>query len=134
MSPVRAACAAARQRTAQAPILARARPQPTVCLILTTCANADDALRLGRSLVDARLAACASALPPMTSIYRWQGQVEQASEVQLVVKTTRACQAQAMAHIRTHHPYEVPEILVLPVNDGLPAYLAWVADNTLKDC
>ena len=107
--------------------------EPTVCLLLTTCADADTALRLGRSLVDARLAACASVLPPMTSIYRWQGVIEQASEVQLVAKTTTAAQAAAIEHIRTHHPYQVPEILAVPVSDGLPAYLAWVAENTSED-
>ena len=107
--------------------------ETSVCLLLTTCADADTAQRLARSLVQARLAACASVLPAMTSTYRWQGRIEHASEVQLVAKTTTAAQAAAIEHIRSHHPYELPEILAIPASAGLPAYLAWVAENTSED-
>lgn len=134
MSPVRAACAAARQRTARAPILARAMSDSTVCLLLTTCPDAATAQALADGLVSARLAACVSQLPGMISTYRWQGQIQRESEIQLIIKTSNARRAQAMDHIQTHHPYDVPEILALPVSDGLPAYLAWVAHNSAEDC
>lgn len=118
----------------RAPILARVMPHTPICLLLTTCPDADSAQRLSHSLVQHRLAACVSALPGMVSVYRWQGQVQQDSEVQLIIKTTADRRDAAMAHIHAHHPYDVPEILALPVSDGLPAYLAWVAEQTSEDC
>lgn len=108
--------------------------QTSICLLLTTCPDADSAQRLAHSLVNARLAACASCLPGVVSVYRWQGQVQQDSEVQLIIKTGAERRDAAMAHIHAHHPYEVPEILALPVSEGLPAYLAWVAAQTTEDC
>jgi periplasmic divalent cation tolerance protein len=109
-------------------------PDTAICLLLTTCPDADSAQTLARTLVEQRLAACASCLPGLVSTYRWQGQIQQDSEVQLIIKTSQDRRAAAMAHIHAHHPYDVPEILALPVSDGLPAYLAWVAEQTAEDC
>jgi periplasmic divalent cation tolerance protein len=106
----------------------------SVCLLLTTCPDAATAQALADGLVGARLAACVSQLPGMISTYRWQGQIQRETEIQLVIKTSNARRDEAMAHIQTHHPYAVPEILALAVSDGLPAYLAWVLQNTAEDC
>jgi len=102
----------------------------SVFLILSTCPDADTAQRLARTLVDERLAACASVLPGLVSTYRWQGRVEQATEVQLLAKTTAdRCEA-LMARLAGLHPYELPEILAVETAAGLPAYLDWVAAET----
>ena len=72
-------------------------------------------------------------LPPMQSLYRWQGQVEQAEEVQLLAKTTADRLEALSAAILQHHPYELPEILALSPNAGLPAYLDWIRAQTRED-
>jgi periplasmic divalent cation tolerance protein len=85
-----------------------------------------DAVALGRTLVEEGLAACVNVLPPMESVYRWQGSVHQDAERQLVIKT-RAERVDALyGRLETLHPYEVPEFLVLPVSAGSPSYLDWV--------
>jgi periplasmic divalent cation tolerance protein len=104
-----------------------------VFLILSTCPDADTAQRLARALVDERLAACVSVLPGIVSTYRWQGQVEQASEVQLLAKTPADRRDALMARLAELHPYELPEILAVEAATGLPAYLAWVAAETRAD-
>lgn len=101
-----------------------------ILLVLTTLPDADTAARIARQLVDARLAACVSVLAPCTSVYRWQGQTETATEVPLLIKTPRARYADLEAALRAAHPYELPEIVAVPVSEGLPAYLAWVAGET----
>jgi periplasmic divalent cation tolerance protein len=102
----------------------------TVLLVLTSCPDAQVAQRLRRQLVESRLAACVSQLPPVTSTYRWQGGIEEAAEVPLLIKTTRAAYPALEAALRQLHPYDLPEILALPVERGLSAYLDWVADET----
>ena len=102
-------------------------------LILTTMPAGDDAARtdeLAKTLVDERLAACVNVHAPMTSTYRWKGKVERDPERQLVIKTTRARVAALEARLRTLHPYELPEFIVLSVESGSDAYLRWVADET----
>jgi len=101
-----------------------------VLLVLTNLPDRDSALRLAQGLVDRRVAACANVLGGCTSVYRWNGQTEQADEVPLLVKTTGAGYAALEAAIREAHPYELPEIIAVPVTHGLPAYLAWVATET----
>lgn len=92
----------------------------------------DDAARaqaIATELVDARLAACVQVLGPMTSVYRWQGAVEHATEHLLLCKTT-VDQADALVDaLRQMHPYEVPEIVVLPIEGGLAPYLDWIEDS-----
>lgn len=95
-------------------------------LILTTCPDADLAAVLARTLVSERLAACVNILPPVTSIYRWRGNVETASEHLLVIKTRVADYADVERRIRELHSYELPEVIAVPIVDGLPPYLAWL--------
>ncbi|MCW5576536.1 MAG: divalent-cation tolerance protein CutA [Burkholderiales bacterium] len=99
-------------------------------LVFSTLPDAAAARRLAQLLVDRRLAACVSVLPPCASVYRWQGAVEEAAEVPLMIKTTAARYADLEAAIRAEHPYELPEIVAVPVQRGLPGYLDWVAAET----
>lgn len=103
---------------------------PEVLLVLTNCPDDDVAERIALALVENRLAACVNALPPVQSTYRWQGSVEQASEVPLLIKCTRERYAAVEEAIRQLHPYTVPEIIALPLAAGFAPYLRWVADET----
>lgn len=96
-------------------------------LVLTTVPADGDADTLARTLVTERLAACVNLLPPMTSLYRWEGAVEQAAERQLLIKTTTAGVDRLQARLEVLHPYDVPELLVLPVSGGGQRYLQWLA-------
>jgi periplasmic divalent cation tolerance protein len=95
-------------------------------IVLTTLDARTDAAAFARVLVDERLAACVNVLPPMTSIYRWKGAVEEDREQQLLIKTTSDRVAALEARFHELHPYEVPEFLVLAVSAGSPAYLEWL--------
>lgn len=101
-------------------------------LVLTTLPDADAARTLARVLVEGRLAACVSIGAPVESMYHWQGAIETVQEVPVTVKTRGERFAEVAAAIRSHHPYELPEILAVPVNDGLPAYLAWIDAETAR--
>ncbi len=100
-------------------------------IVLTTLPDADAAGKLARQLVEAGLAACVSVLAPCRSVYRWQDGIEQDEEVPLIIKTMPERYAALEAHIRAHHPYELPEIVALDVTRALPAYLDWVARSTV---
>lgn len=102
----------------------------TSLAVLTNCPDAETAEQIANALVTRRLAACVNLLPPCRSVYQWEGKVEQAVEVPLLIKTTEACYPALEAAIRELHPYQTPEIIALPVAHGLPAYLQWVADET----
>jgi periplasmic divalent cation tolerance protein len=95
-------------------------------LVLTTVPSAEAGERIARALVEARLAACVNVLPPMVSVYRWKGEVQRETEQQLVIKTARARLAALEEQLAQLHPYDLPELLVLNVEDGDPAYLSWV--------
>lgn len=97
---------------------------------LSTAPDTEQAARIGRALVEERLIACASLVPGLTSIYRWQGEVQQEGEVLLVMKTRRALVERLKARLPQLHPYEVPELIVTPVTEGLEAYCRWVRDET----
>lgn len=99
-------------------------------LVLTTLPDAYSAHALAGALVEARLAACVNILAPCRSVYRWQGKTENAEEVPVLIKTTAARYAALEAAIRARHPYELPEIIAVPIDRGLPAYLDWVAAET----
>lgn len=99
-------------------------------LVVTNCPDAAVAEDIARHVVEAGLAACVNILAPCRSIYRWQGAVETAEEVPLLAKTSRERYPALEAAIRDRHPYEVPEIIALPIEKGLPAYLEWVANET----
>lgn len=101
-----------------------------LAILLTTFPTDKDAAALGRTLVEERLAACVNLLPAMSSIYRWQGAVETSNERQLVIKTTVGRVEALQRRIAELHPYDVPEILVLPVLEASTAYAAWLRDST----
>ena len=102
-------------------------------MVFTNAPDEASAERIARHLVENHLAACVNALAPCRSVYRWQGAVEEAQEIPLLIKTTAARYPEVEAAIRALHPYELPEVLAVRVERGLPAYLAWVARETLSD-
>ena len=99
-------------------------------LVITNAPDRDAAMKLAAALVGERVAACVNVLAACTSVYRWKGAVEEAQEVPVLIKTNGARYSDLEAAIRRLHPYEVPEIIALRVVDGLPEYLAWVAEET----
>jgi periplasmic divalent cation tolerance protein len=101
-----------------------------VLLVLTNCPDAASAERIARALVENRLSACVNQLPAVSSTYRWRGAVESAVEVTLLVKCTRARYAAVEEAIRQLHPYELPEVVAVPVVAGFAPYLRWVDDET----
>jgi len=96
-------------------------------LVLTTLPDQARADMLAARLVGENLAACVNILAPCKSVYRWQGVVETAVEIPLLIKTTQARYPALEAALQAMHPYEVPELIALPVTHGLPAYLDWMA-------
>lgn len=100
-------------------------------LVMSSLPDQAAAQQLARTLVERRLAACVSVLAPCTSVYRWQGSVEKTAEVPVLIKTTAARYAELESALRALHPYELPEIIAVPVLRGLPAYLDWVAGETI---
>lgn len=102
----------------------------TALLVLTNLPDQSTARSLAQRLVEARLAACVNILAPCRSVYRWQGKVETADEVPLLIKTSAARLAELTAAIRASHPYELPEVVALDIAAGLPEYLAWVVGET----
>lgn len=101
-----------------------------VVVVLATAPNIGAASGLARTLIDERLAACVGILPGITSVFRWEGQTKTATENQLVIKTTAGRVDALISRLKALHPYDVPEILALPVAAGLPAYLQWVVAET----
>ena len=101
-----------------------------VLVVLCTCPDAPTAGRLAGELVERRLAACVNVLPEIRSIYRWHGAIQDDGEALMVVKTTGSAYAQLESWLAEHHPYDVPEILALPVARGSAAYLDWVMEET----
>jgi periplasmic divalent cation tolerance protein len=95
-------------------------------IVLTTTANLEEAARLGHALVEERLAACATLIPGVESIYRWQGKVETSSETMLLLKTGTTQLAALETRLHQLHSYETPEFLVLGIDAGSHAYLAWM--------
>lgn len=101
-----------------------------ILLVMTNMPDADSAQVLGRQIVEARVAACVSQLAPCVSTYEWRGSIETSIEVPLLIKTTRAAYPELEKLISLAHPYELPEIIAVPVEVGLPAYLAWINSET----
>ena len=99
-------------------------------LALTTAPDEDSATALARALVEERLAACVNRLPGWRSLYRWEGQVREETEVLLLVKTTRERLPALEARLGALHPYDVPELLAFDAVGGLGPYLAWVDQET----
>lgn len=101
-------------------------------LVLTNSVDVASAEKLARALVESGAAACVNLLPACRSIYRWQGAVETAAEIPLLIKTTRAAYPRVEEIVRAQHPYDVPELIALSITQGLPAYLEWLATETVK--
>ena len=99
-------------------------------IVLTTLPADTDASQFATALIEERLAACVSVMAEMQSFYRWENRIDQERERQILIKTTAAQVAQLWDRVRTLHPLEVPEFLVLPVVDGSDAYLNWVRAST----
>jgi periplasmic divalent cation tolerance protein len=99
-------------------------------VVLTNCPDEAVATRIAQTVVEQRLAACVNRLAPVHSTYRWQGAIESAVEVQLLIKTTRERYPALEETLRTLHPYSVPEIMALPVTLGFGPYLRWIDDET----
>jgi periplasmic divalent cation tolerance protein len=102
-------------------------------VVVSTVGKAEDAERIGRALVERRLAACVNVLPSVTSIYRWKGKLEKDEERLLVIKT-RADRFPALRQaLVSLHPYEVPEVIALPIADGHPPYLDWLDESVREE-
>jgi periplasmic divalent cation tolerance protein len=99
-------------------------------LVLTNLPDLPAAQKLADALIEQRVAACVNILAPCRSVYRWQGKVQHDEEQPMLIKTTEERYAALEAAIRAGHPYELPEIVALPIERGLPAYLDWVAAET----
>lgn len=95
-------------------------------IVLCSCPDIGIAKQLAHHLVAKRLAACVNIIPQILSIYRWQEKIEENPELLLVIKTSAARYAQLEHAIKTRHPYEAPEIIALPIQQGLPVYLDWL--------
>jgi periplasmic divalent cation tolerance protein len=102
-------------------------------IVLTTASSAEEAHKIARHLVEHRLAACVNVVPQISSIYRWQGEVEESREWLLVVKTTAANFGEVRQAIVDMHSYELPVCICLAVEDGSPAYLQWIAESVSTD-
>jgi periplasmic divalent cation tolerance protein len=105
----------------------------TVHVLLSTCPDDASAETIARALVGERLAACVTRLPGAVSLYRWQGELEQATEVQLLIKTRGSRLEATIARLRELHPYELPEAVAVQADAGLPEYLDWVRAQTHED-
>jgi periplasmic divalent cation tolerance protein len=103
---------------------------PPAIVVLCSCPDEAQAIDIARILVTEGLAACVNRLAPVTSVYRWEERICEHSEQLLVIKTTKACYEALELRLKALHPYEVPEIIALPVVSGSSQYLAWLANAT----
>jgi len=98
-------------------------------LVYMTAGSLEEALRIGRELVSARLAACVNILPQMQSIYVWEGKLQEDAEVVMIAKTTAERTAELIAKVKSLHSYSVPCIVCLNVTDGFPPFLEWIGQS-----
>lgn len=99
-------------------------------LVLCTAPDSESAAVLARGLVDARLAACVNVIPGLRSFYRWDDEVQDDAEVQLLIKTRRGRMEELQRWLVANHPYDVPEVLALPITGGVAEYLSWLHQET----
>jgi periplasmic divalent cation tolerance protein len=105
-------------------------PHTDAIVVLTTVASEDEALHLVRALLERRLIACGTVLPPARSLYRWQGKIAEEKEVVVMLKTRSARMESLTSAFGELHPYKVPELLAVPVTAGLEKYLEWINSET----
>ena len=101
-------------------------------VVLTACGSTEEAERIARALVEKKLAACVNILPAVRSLYRWQGAVEDETEILLAIKSSRALFDELQAEIGKMHSYEVPEVIAIPIVDGAGGYLGWMDRELAK--
>lgn len=99
------------------------------CLLLTTAASREEAQTLAKELVSRKLAACVNIVGPISSVYRWKGEVERSEEFLLLIKTTAARKAAIEQALHELHSYELPELISFNIEDGLEGYLKWIAES-----
>jgi periplasmic divalent cation tolerance protein len=100
-----------------------------IYLALSTFPDRETAQRISNQLVSEKYAACANILSSIESIYRWKGKIESGNETLVFFKLSKDRQSAFQKKLRSLHPYEVPEIIFIPISSGLPGYLRWVAEN-----
>ena len=105
---------------------------PPAVVVLVTTPTADSAAEIARALVEEGLAACGNVVPAIRSIYRWAGEIHDDAEALLVLKTERRLVPAMKERLPALHPYQVPELLVLPVEDGLASYLEWIGASVAR--
>jgi periplasmic divalent cation tolerance protein len=98
-------------------------------LVLTTTGSEDEAKKIARSLVESYLAACVNIMPRVSSTYRWQGKIDEAEEYLLIIKTSAEKFGDVRRSLQALHSYELPECIAIPITDGSPAYLNWIAES-----
>lgn len=108
----------------------RKEPATRILVILVTAANQKEAVKIGTAVVKARLAACVNIIPAIQSIYRWKGKILKSQEVLLIFKSTKVRYAVLEKAIKAIHTYDTPEIIALPVEEGMPQYIRWVCSET----
>lgn len=101
-------------------------------LIICNTPDKETAHNIAQLLLAEKLCACVNILPQVESLYIWEGKLEQASEITMLIKTTKACYQQLEYTIKINHPYEIPEIIALDIARGLPEYLSWIVTSTIK--
>lgn len=99
-------------------------------VVLVTASGVRQAKKIARALIEGNLAACANLITPVRSIYRWQGKLTEGRECLLIIKTTRGRFDAVRACVERLHSYSVPEVIALPIVDGAPNYLNWIAEST----
>ncbi len=99
-------------------------------LVMTTCASEEEAEKIVKKVLDAHLIACANIIPGVNSFFHWKGKVTSEKEVVVLMKTRKKLFSELMEWIQTHHSYQVPEIIALPIVDGSTEYLDWVKEET----
>ena len=102
---------------------------PSPLIVLCTCPDLATAERIAETVVGERLAACVNIVPGLTSIYRWENQMQRDTELLLLIKTRQTVYLRLEARIRELHPYQIPEIIALPIQTGSATYLDWIADS-----
>ena len=99
-------------------------------LVLSTCPGSISAKNIAQDLISEKLAACVNIVPEVSSFFSWVGKIDSANEYMLVIKTKKSCYSELEERIKKLHPYELPEIIAVPIHTGFTGYLDWISNNT----